>query len=125
MFTALDGAQFDREGYIHLHCAPGGTHVVKQEVSGLQVRRFATFAVSDFAVHEVQRGAKGLVSHDYHSVCVFAGEAMGWKWAAGQVFARLPVVRLGEEPSHGARADSPFPTPFAAAPARSPLLVAV
>lgn len=84
VYVNAGGTTFDKAGYIDTYCTSGRVVFAEQQISALEVKLFAGFAVATFAVNDRFIAGGRAVSATYRSLCVFSHSEGRWLWAAGQ-----------------------------------------
>ena len=78
------GIKLEKDAYISRICQATDWSFGGQEVTGLDVRDFGTFAVATMTVHDQFVHSGGTTKATYQSLCVFRSIDGRWLWVAGQ-----------------------------------------
>ena len=90
LYVNARGMSFDKESFIESFCLSDTLRFERQDVSDLQVREHAGFAVAAMVLDEVFFFEGKTTNAVYRSFCIFPKLAGRWYWAGGQT---MPMPR--------------------------------
>ncbi len=81
------GVKLEKDAYVSKICQATDWGFGGQELEGLDVRDFGSFAVATMTVHDRFVHSGGTTKATYQSLCVFRKVDGRWIWVAGQTMA--------------------------------------